>query len=226
MMKYLNFFEFWVSRNFNINMIAQILACFLIGVALANKCPPLKDGGNFLGGNLLTVDQQNKLNVLYGKVDQRWRIIYKATENGFEASAFHKSCDKNEGPTVAIIQSTKGWLFGGFTKQSWASSSPGFKNDSSAFIYTLTNPNKIPPTRFNVTTTFVNTAIWASPYQGPTFGAGFDILVGDKSNTTTASSYTNFPGSYKDTIGKANATFTGEFRFVAKDIEVFTLAMC
>jgi len=202
----------------------QILACFLFGVSLAIKCPLPEDGGNFLGGNLLTVDQQNKLNGLYGKADQRWRIIYKATDNGFEPSSFHKSCDKNEGATVTIIQSVAGWLFGGFTTQSWMPT--GFKNDSSAFLYTITNPRNLPATRFNISSKDATTAIYTYPGFGPTFGNGYDIVVTHKSNTTASLSYTNFPVSYVDTTGVGKEIFTGKGFFQIKDMEVFTLAMC
>jgi hypothetical protein len=50
--------------------------------------------------------------------DQKWKLIYRATQNGFEASKFHNKCD-NKLNTFVIIKSTNGNVFGGYTEQSW-----------------------------------------------------------------------------------------------------------
>ena len=50
--------------------------------------------------------------------DYQWRLIYRASKHGYSASSFHSHCDDN-GPTLIIIKSTDGWIFGGYTTQSW-----------------------------------------------------------------------------------------------------------
>ena len=50
--------------------------------------------------------------------DYNWRLIYRASEHGYSASSFHSHCDYSE-PTLIIIKSTDGWIFGGYTTQSW-----------------------------------------------------------------------------------------------------------
>ena len=50
--------------------------------------------------------------------DYKWRLIYRASEHGYTAESFHKYCD-DKGPTLIVIKSSGGWIFGGYTTQSW-----------------------------------------------------------------------------------------------------------
>ncbi len=51
--------------------------------------------------------------------DYKWRLIYRASEHGYTAKSFHKCCDDVKGPTLIVIKSDGGWIFGGYTTQSW-----------------------------------------------------------------------------------------------------------
>ena len=48
-----------------------------------------------------------------------WRLLFRASRDGFAAEAFHAKCD-NKGPTVTIAKSGE-YIFGGFTEASWTS---------------------------------------------------------------------------------------------------------
>ena len=50
---------------------------------------------------------------------REWRLLFRASRDGFAASTFHFQCD-NEGPTVTVVESG-GNIFGGFTEKPWAS---------------------------------------------------------------------------------------------------------
>ena len=51
--------------------------------------------------------------------DEKLTLLYRATENSFETSAFHEKCD-NKGPTLTIARCQEnGTVFGGFTSISW-----------------------------------------------------------------------------------------------------------
>ncbi|CAF1599723.1 unnamed protein product [Rotaria magnacalcarata] len=63
---------------------------------------------------LLKLAHKRKLNEFYGKVNQRWDLIYKVTRDGLDADAFHSRCN-NRGPNMTIIQSNINFLFGGYT---------------------------------------------------------------------------------------------------------------
>ena len=48
-----------------------------------------------------------------------WRLLFRASRDGFAAEAFHSKCD-NKGPTITIVKSGE-YIFGGFTEVSWTS---------------------------------------------------------------------------------------------------------
>ena len=140
----------------------------------------------------------------------------QGSRDGFAASDFHNKCD-NKGATLTLIQSTGGYIFGGYTNQSWNSS--GYVQDAGAFIFTLKNPHNIPPTKY--TTTQPQNAIRCYTSYGPMFGSG-DIYVYTNSNQNTSSS-TSFPQSYGDSTGKGKLTFTNNNNFQTTEIEVFQI---
>jgi hypothetical protein len=43
-----------------------------------------------------------------------WKLLYRGSRDGFGASKFHEKCD-NESNTLTLIETTKGFIFGGFT---------------------------------------------------------------------------------------------------------------
>ncbi len=51
--------------------------------------------------------------------DYQWKLLYRASEHKYTAKSFHNCCD-DKGPTLVIIKSNGGWIFGGYTTQSWS----------------------------------------------------------------------------------------------------------
>ena len=52
-------------------------------------------------------------------LDGEWRLLFRASRDGFAGQAFHSKCD-NKGPTVTVVKSGAN-IFGGFTEISWES---------------------------------------------------------------------------------------------------------
>ena len=50
--------------------------------------------------------------------DYKWKLLYRASEHDYTAESFHEYCD-DKGPTLVMIKSTEGWIFGGYTTESW-----------------------------------------------------------------------------------------------------------
>ena len=48
----------------------------------------------------------------------QWRLLYRASEHEYSGKSFHKCCD-DKGPTLIVIKSSEGWIFGGYATQSW-----------------------------------------------------------------------------------------------------------
>ena len=151
---------------------------------------------------------------------QTWMLIYKGTRDGFSSKQFHNSCD-NQGPTMTIIQSRDGsYLFGGYTSMSWKTRQTYIQDDQNPFLFTLTNPHSISPTKYSIK--MPNHAIYDNLNLGPTFGAGHDLSVSNYSQVNQNSSF-NFPHTYEDTTEKGSKTFTGNDRFQTSEIEVYRL---
>ena len=51
--------------------------------------------------------------------EYKWKLLYRASEHDYTGESFHEYCD-DKGPTLVIIKSTEGWIFGGYTTQSWS----------------------------------------------------------------------------------------------------------
>ncbi len=66
---------------------------------------------------IVNIQYDEKLKEWLGN-DSVWRLLYRASEHKYTASSFHKQCN-NKGPTLIIIKSSEGWIFGGYTTQSW-----------------------------------------------------------------------------------------------------------
>ncbi|CAF0794126.1 unnamed protein product [Adineta steineri] len=171
----------------------------------------------FPNGILLQPEHKVKLNKFFGTINQTWELIYKATRDGFGADAFHSHCD-NKGPTITIIQSNNNYIFGGYTSHLWTSDGSN-GDDRTSFLFTLTNPHNIPPTKYAINRDRVTSIIYDGSGSGPKFGSGCDICISNNSNINN-DSYTNFPGLYNDTTGKGNNTFTGARNFTTSEIEI------
>ena len=55
--------------------------------------------------------------------DYSWKLLYRASEHNYSAKFFHECCDKTIGPTLVVIKSSEGWIFGGYTTQPWMGNS-------------------------------------------------------------------------------------------------------
>ena len=138
-------------------------------------------------------------------------LLYKATRDGFTAQDFQLKC-YGKGEVWVIISDVKGNVFGGYTSIGWKGSNK-WVEDPASYVYTLVNPHGIPPTKYNPKNSkcirdFGN------------IGFGVDLSIAENSNSNNKS-YTDFPSDYRDTTGKGDTTFTGDFNFQIKEIEVW-----
>jgi hypothetical protein len=175
----------------------------------------------FFGGTLLTHEDQFQLNRFYGSDHQKWHLIYKGTKDGFTIDDFHRCCD-GQGATITVIQTLDNHLFGGYSSVSW-NFHQGVKSgvtDRTAFLFTLTNPHGISPTKYIVKSTGENAIVPNA--MGPTFGH-YDICIYPNSNLNSQS-FIKFPSHYSDSTGKGYLTFTGSTNFTTTDIEIYRVA--
>ena len=194
------------------------LNSFLALPTAGEKLERERESTIFVGDYLLTAEQKLKLNEFYGKREQIWELIYLASRDGFEAVTFHRLCD-NRGPTLVIVRSTGGHLFGGYAAQSWRPENSYIAAPNS-FLFVLTNASGSQPTKLDCVRN--EQALHGGLQHGPVFGNGNDLYISDKSNMNTGSlcRITN-TSSYANVLGLNQNTFTGATTFQTSEIEVF-----
>jgi len=137
--------------------------------------------------------------------------------DGFDAKDFHERCD-NKGPTLTIIQATSECVFGGYSHLSWDCSGEK-KIHPYTFIFTLINPQDIPPTRYFNGEEGIE--INCVERYGPTFGKTNSAIYVSKNSNEDKKNYTLFP--HDDVGTKRISKFRDVKLYTARDIVVFSV---
>ena len=113
--------------------------------------------------------------------EKEFKLLYRASENQYSVSKFHKLCNGHS-PTLTIIHNDWGNVFGGYTTVPWTSNYT-LSSDNNAFLFVIRSNDKkmecpklidvIPDSRH---------AVFHGPKHGASFGAGCAIGIGDKCN--------------------------------------------
>eukprot|EP00957_Ditylum_brightwellii_P175044 13327643-Ditylum_brightwellii.AAC.1 len=77
-----------------------------------------------LVSRILSDDQVDNITkwLVEGKCGFDAKLLYRASRDGWQASNFHAKCD-NQGPTLTVIRTTGGYIFGGYCDTPWSSAS-------------------------------------------------------------------------------------------------------
>ena len=168
--------------------------------------------------------QQKKLfSLCEFPVVQKWNLIYRASQDGFEAAKFHSKCDYTPN-TLIIIKSTNDNVFGGYTEQTWnqIGNYGNHKDDPNSFLFSLINklnkPIKMKWSR--------NYGICCNSKYGPIFGERNDLQIANNSNINT-NSHSNLGHSYihpdyRFETNEAKSFLAGSYNFQVSEIEVYT----
>ena len=151
-------------------------------------------------------DQLNIISKMFNfKKKYSLKLLFQATRDGYNNKIFHEKCD-NIKNTLTLIQDYSNFIIGGFTRENW--NGKGFKYDSEAFIFNLSNMKKYEVFDYSK-------AIYADPDYLTIFGQS-DIYM----SISSASSH--FPTSYGKFASKFELT-NGNEKIVPVEMEVFQL---
>ena len=121
---------------------------------------------------------------------------------------FHNKCD-NKGIIITFIETTKGYIFWGYTELTWDKSG-SFKKDKSTFIFSFNNRQK-----YNARNN--NPSIFCSYNKGPRFGCGYPEIyfngtldIGESSDVSC-------------TFTDKRALTNGEQYWDVKELEVYKI---
>ncbi|XP_042320167.1 interferon-induced protein 44-like [Sceloporus undulatus] len=124
----------------------------------------------------LTKEEKKGLLHLLGNKDLC--LLYKGSVHGYTANVFHGICNR-QGPTVVVAYNSSGYIFGGFTVHSYASSG-AYLNDEKAFLFKLKGKDgKLCPLKIPVKD--ASKAIYDHSGYGPYFGGGSLIFLSQNS---------------------------------------------
>ncbi|XP_062501309.1 uncharacterized protein LOC134178447 [Corticium candelabrum] len=168
-----------------------------------------------------TEDKRVLLSWLSGQMN--WRLIYKASRDGYRAADFHRCCD-NKGETISVIHTTGGYLFGGYTDVPWTSARVGvYKRSSQSFLFAFWS-SALGNTAVKATIVDSNHAVYHRADVCCAFGGGSNICISDSSNTNF-NSYSNWSNgeyySYPPGVTSNKYWLVGQQTFQTQDIEVF-----
>jgi len=109
--------------------------------------------------------------------------IYVASKDGQSASDFHSACD-GKGPTVVIVLTTTGNIFGGYAASSWSSGSGSYVTAATSFLFRLRPGMR----HYTVKKGKENNSMYTRDSYGPTFGGGHDLYIASNALSSTSSS--------------------------------------
>lgn len=153
-------------------------------------------------------------------------LLYRASRDGWEASEFHFMCD-NKGAKITIVKTSEGYVFGGYSDQSWAGNG-SYKSSDDAFMFSLKCHAGLAPTKMKLMYGKNSDAVYCKSDCGPCFGAGHDLSVGGSgyyNALNLKSGYTTYNNTYELPTGALNSFLTGKHgsgnRFEVAEVEVF-----
>ncbi len=182
---------------------------------------------SFLDSLILTFDQMNFLIKLCDfPGNTKFKLIYRATRDGFMASSFHNKCDRKL-KTLTVIKSSNSFIFGGYIEGDWSchreNENKRYGTDPKAFIFSLVNKDNNPLIMkcFNPAN-----AYYKSSRRLSSFGMS-DLLIFDRSNMNIKS-ISNLGWNYKHPRYQrgsleAQSFLAGSNQFSTKEIEVYCL---
>ena len=153
-----------------------------------------KNYNNFFKSSSIIKDDEDNINLIktwiletIKKVEIKFELIFKMSENGTKSEDFHKYCD-NKGPTLILVKTTNNKIFGGFTPLNWNIKKGDEKDlNNYSFIFSLNLKKKFDMIKKD------GPAIYCSKIYGPNFGcADFRLNRDMKTGETYANSGCNF----------------------------------
>ncbi|XP_071162519.1 interferon-induced protein 44-like [Mytilus edulis] len=154
--------------------------------------------------------------------NKRYTLLFKATRDGCDATAFHTKCN-NKGPTVTIMYNTNSSVYGGYTSLSWASTQ-GHQVDENSFLFRIYQNGNWKPVKMPVKNTTYS--IYDNGAYGPTFGGGYDLPSFTNTITLTGGYFQlngalSFGHSYNSNGETLDSISNGHMN--VKDIEVYSV---
>lgn len=185
------------------------------------KINGLKELLLFYDSNILTKSLKIDLIKLCDiKLNEIWRLVYRASADGFSAASFHSKCD-GVSRTLTIIKTCHSNIFGGYTEAAWSQVN-AHVSDPNAYVFSLINKDKKP---ILLRCSNPANAIYCGSNYGPTFGEGHDFYISNNSNVNNYSlsnlGFTYRHPHYSNGSNNTKIFLAGSHNFQTTEIEVY-----
>jgi len=169
----------------------------------------LRQSKQFPDSTILSSEDQKQLNKWTASKNQQWRLIHKSSRDGYL-----QTYNNQQG---YIIVKANGNTFGGY----YAVGRFAWTLNDEAFLFTLSNPFNIPPTKYirnrNMMEPIPDYEYEPVIPQRHNNAKKFQDDISINSNQGTV----RFPVFYLDATGRGSQTFTGSSSFNADEIEIW-----
>ena len=145
----------------------------------------------------------------FEKKNLETKLLYRATRDSDISRIFHKMCD-NIKDTITLVKTKKGYIFGGYTSETWDGNN--YKKDDKAFCFSIDLKKK-----YNNKKT--NNSIYCSLGIGPCFGDAF-FWVNNRC-FSEGGVVTEKPNTCYDNQEGKNEINNGDQKFEIEEVEVF-----
>jgi hypothetical protein len=151
------------------------------------------------------------------KRDSECKLLYRGSRDGFAAAHFHRLCD-GKGPTLTVVQTPQGAVFGGYASVSWISAPSGYVSAPGSFLFTLRNSRNLPPQKF--ASKGWDGGLFCSGYFGPNFLDGLRVAL----EADGADSKSVLGAMYTLPVGCPSDLLAGAPKFKVSEVEVYGTA--
>jgi len=177
--------------------ILKTCGAILDAAAIFREDPHAFGGnGRVFGNIILRSSELTFLNAILGdKSKEIGDILYIASRDGDAASDFHSACD-DQGPTVVLVQTESGDVFGGYAGISWDSPGGGYaKISTDSFLFKLRPEMKSYPIQNQLYALYHNDILGPGFYKE--FYINSEALSGSNSSVVAnVKNYAASDGSY------------------------------
>ena len=96
----------------------NLIHCDDIDIRLKVSQCCIKNRSNYLPHSEIVTQEYDSYLREWGG-DYKWQLVFRASTYEYRGYSFHENCDGYR-PTFTIIKSREGWIFGGYTTQTWS----------------------------------------------------------------------------------------------------------
>lgn len=209
--------------TFEVQPLNQFLLDFhrmIRDLGIRNNVEPANFFGPMQTGLEITESEQKMLSDwIDGSSKVGYSLRYRATRDGFQSQDFHDKCD-GVAPTVTIVRTSNGEIFGGYTDVYWdptdLSKTEEIEDDKfkRTFLFSFKRGQKFERVSKGLISIVRDLSL------GPTFGAG-DLSLGSKGELKEG--VCQLGNAFESGGDKSNVCLAGEKTFKIQEVEVFAV---